>query len=219
MRIIIICCLLIVSPAWALTPIEFSDNALIGITLSANNINRLSIDNDTIQEIVFPAGSMQTQRAQDNSVYVSQLSNKPFTCFITTGKGHHVVLAINARLGVGKTLVFRANEKKVMTAQSHLKYLSQLSDSIAEVQPPTTQSKPLSSHTLGRGLTATVLEQKTTNQATIERVLLHNHTSKDMAIHHGLRERFQADSLRAESTIIPAKGQLTVVLVKEKTHG
>lgn len=96
------------SVASASTTVAINDNNDKHITLSQNNINRLYIENDKVIDFKFPKGRMDiiggNQSAEDDgSVYITNVSQKPFTLFVTSQKGHHFSLTVDGKEGLGKT--------------------------------------------------------------------------------------------------------------------
>ena len=91
----------------ASTVIAIKDNADKPMALSQNNINRIYIENDKVIDFKFPKGLMQVvgggKVEDDGSVYVTNVSTKPFTLFVTSLKGHHFSLTVEGKEGLGKT--------------------------------------------------------------------------------------------------------------------
>ena len=101
--------MLLSSTTFASTSVAIKDNSDKQITLSRNNINRLFIENDKVADFKFPKGRMQIIGGKgaiedDGSVYITDVSEKPFTLFVTSQKGHHFSLTVQGEEGLGKTL-------------------------------------------------------------------------------------------------------------------
>ncbi len=100
---------LLSSTALGATSVAIQDNSDKKVTLSQNNINRLFIQNDKVADFKFPKGRMQVVGGKgaiedDGSVYITDVSDKPFTLFVTSLKGHHFSLTVQGKEGLGKTL-------------------------------------------------------------------------------------------------------------------
>jgi conjugal transfer pilus assembly protein TraK len=100
---------LLSSTTIASTSIAIKDNSDKQVTLSQNNINRLFIENDKVSDFKFPKGRMQVIGGKgaiedDGSVYITDVSEKPFTLFVTSQNGHHFSLTVHGEEGLGKTL-------------------------------------------------------------------------------------------------------------------
>jgi len=109
--------LLLSSMSYAAIDVAISDNNNKSITLSKNNINRLFINSDKVVDFKFPKGRMQIigmnhggqgaaqiNNDEDGSIYITDVSEKPFTLFVTSANGHHFSLTVKGEEGLGKTV-------------------------------------------------------------------------------------------------------------------
>lgn len=113
---------LLSSTTFASTSVAIKDNSDKQVTLSQNNINRVFIQNDKVADFKFPKGRMQIiggrQAVEDDgSVYITDVSEKPFTLFVTSQKGHHFSLTVQGKEGLGKTLALIPETPAIQTAR------------------------------------------------------------------------------------------------------
>ncbi|MCF6808563.1 type-F conjugative transfer system secretin TraK [Thiotrichales bacterium 19S9-12] len=108
-------CLLLSSIAFAseeASIIHFNDNSTVSFKASITNINRLFVKHDKIIKHVAPEGTFIFDKAlsKDGSLYFKPVySQKPFTLFFSTQKGHHFSALVMPVSDIGQTIQMIAN--------------------------------------------------------------------------------------------------------------
>ncbi len=88
----------------------FSPNQTLHVTLSATNVNRVSISHDAITYALCPqrfCRVVANQQDPSAGVYVSLLQPMPFTLQLASRSGQHVALQVMPKQGDGRTLVLK----------------------------------------------------------------------------------------------------------------
>lgn len=113
----IIATMLVLMSSVAFSAISVPENENINLSLSKNNINRLLLTKDKITKFRYPQGFLELdQNDSDGSIYLTGLYEKPFTVFVTTKRGHHFSININAINGPGKTVEIKNTTPSIMSA-------------------------------------------------------------------------------------------------------
>ena len=121
----------------------FADNEQIKIILSNRDINRISVIGDKIKAIHGPTGLYTAKNDSSDpsgSVYVSIYSNKSFTIFLTTIKGHNFSLLVTPKVAPGKTLILEPTTPSFFInnpakADDHQKTLVDLMKNMINLEP------------------------------------------------------------------------------------
>ncbi len=110
---------------------RFSPNQTLPVTLSATNVNRISVAHDAITYALCPqrfCRVVANQQDPSAGVYVSLLQPMPFTLQLASRSGQHVALQVRPTQGEGRTLVLRGRVPASVTAlPKNANYTSQLS--------------------------------------------------------------------------------------------
>lgn len=116
------------------TQYHFNDSDMVPVVLSSVDINRLVVKGDKITSIHCPEGfCVVTGTKSDNSAAALLSLNLavPFTAYISTAKGRHFGLFINARAKPGVTSIFtseRYSREQPSTFDKRSPYTSMMSE-------------------------------------------------------------------------------------------
>lgn len=112
-------------------PIGFEDGEQFSLNLSRFDYNRIYVEGEVINKIIYPEKTFivsknkdESRDTTDESIYLKPVFSIPVTLYIVTNKDHHFSITVKSDESLGKTLRFRLKN------QTALKYVApQLSES------------------------------------------------------------------------------------------